>query len=71
MCEARWNCFKIWCEEHGHSAMHPRHPTEFFLFLFSEKKLLLQRIEGYRPALSMKLDADLELGSNKEVRKLI
>ena len=45
--------------------------AEFFLFLFSDKKLLPQTIEGYRSALSMKLDADLELGSNKELRRLI
>ena len=53
--------------------MHPTVPiiAEFFLFLFSEKKLLPQTIEGYRSALSMKLDADLELGSNKELKRLI
>ena len=53
--------------------MHPTVPiiAEFFLFLFYEKKLRPQTIEGYRSALSMKLDADLELGSNKELRRLI
>ena len=62
--EAKWN---------GFSAMHPTVPiiAEFFLFLFSEKKLLPQTIEGYRSALYMKLDADLELGSNKELKRLI
>ena len=71
--EAKWNGFCTWCEEHGFSAMHPTVPiiAEFFLFLFSEKKLLPQTIEGYRSALSMKLDADLELGSNKELKRLI
>ena len=71
--EAKWNGFYTWCEEHGFSAMHPTVPiiAEFFLFLFSEKKLLPQTIEGYRSALSMKLDADLELGSNKELKRLI
>ena len=71
--EAKWNGFCTWCEEHGFSAMHPTVPTiaEFFLFFFSEKKLLPQTIEGYRSALSMKLDADLELGSNKELKRLI
>ena len=71
--EAKWNGFCTWCEEHGFSAMHPTVPiiAEFFLFLFSENKLLPQTIEGYRSALSMKLDADLELGSNKELRRLI
>ena len=73
MYEAKWNGFCTWCEEHGFSAMHPTVPiiAEFFLFLFSEKKLLPQTIEGYRSALSMKLDADLELGSNKELKRLI
>ena len=73
VCEAKWNGFCTWCEEHGFSAMHPTVPiiAEFFLFLFSEKKLLPQTIEGYRSALSMKLDADLELGSNKELKRLI
>ena len=53
--------------------MHPTVPiiAEFFLFLFSGKKLMPQTMEGYRSALSMKLDADLELGSNKELRRLI
>ena len=71
--EAKWNCFNTWCEEHCYSAMHTTVPiiAEFFLFLFSDKKLLPQTIEGYRSALSMKLDADLELGSNKELRRLI
>ena len=71
--EAKWNCFNTWCEEHGNSAIHTTVPiiAEFFLFLFSDKKLLPQTIEGYRSALSMKLDADLELGSNKELRRLI
>ena len=71
--EAKWNGFCTWCEEYGFSAMHPTVPiiAEFFLFLFSEKKLLPQTIEGYRSALSMKLDADLELGSNKELKRLI
>ena len=71
--EAKWNGFRTWCEEHGFSAMHPTVPiiAEFFLFLFSEKKLLPQTIEGYRSALSMKLDVDLELGSNKELKRLI
>ena len=71
--EAKWNCFCTWCEEHGFSAMHPTVPiiAEFFLFLFSEKKLLPQTIEGYRSALCMKLDVDLELGSNKELKRLI
>ena len=71
--EAKWNGFCTWCEEHGFSVMHPTVPiiAEFFLFLFSEKKLLPQTIEGYRSALSMKLDADLELGSNKELKRLI
>ena len=61
--EAKWNGFCTWCEEHGFSAMHPTVPiiAEFFLFLFSEKKLFPQTIEGYRSALSMKRDADLEL----------
>ena len=43
----------------------------FSYFFFSEKKLLPQTIEGHRSALSMKLDADLELGSTKELRRLI
>ena len=56
--EAKWNGFCTWCEEHGFSAMHPTVPiiAEFFLFLFSEKKLLPQTIEGYRSALFMKLE---------------
>ena len=71
--EAKWNCFITCCEEHGYSAMHPTVPiiAEYFLFLFSETKLRPQTIEGYRSALSIKLDADLELGSNKEIRRLI
>ena len=71
--EAKWNGFCTSCEEHCFSPMHPTVPiiAEFFLFLFSEKKLLPQTIEGYRSALSMKLDADLELGSNKELKRLI
>ena len=62
---AKWNCFCTWCEEHGFSAMHPTVPiiAEFFL--------LPQTIEGYRSALSMKIDAALELGSNKELKRLI
>ena len=71
--EAKWNCFKLWCEKHGHSAMHPTIPiiAEFFNHLFTEKNILPQTIEGYRSALSIKLDSDLELGSNKELRRLI
>ena len=63
---------QTWCGEHGYSAMHTTVPIiAEFLFLFSEKKLLPQTIEGYRSALSIKLDADLELGSYKELRRHI
>ena len=72
--QAKWDIYRQWCREKGHSISRPSLPkvADFLLYLHEVKKLSVSGIRGYRSMLSLVFRWKLpDLSSSSVIKDLI
>ena len=72
--QAKWNKYRRWCREKGHSVSRPTLPkiADFLLFLFKDLNLSVSCVRGYRSVLSVVFRWKLpDLQTSPVIRDLI
>ena len=72
--EAKWKIFGDWCRTQGLDPCTPSIPVvaDFLLYCFTERKLSMSAIKGYRSALTHIMSTfGLDISNNADIRALI